>query len=382
MRYHESFRQRGTVSPLPPSDEHTASGAGIFPGESLRLTEVVRRCRTHDLLTVLVGVLVVVVRTYETIRDHDRCRDPPIGEILDLSADTGRSVVDDDFTHTAIGGFVGDGERDERSHVTVVESPVKNHHRHTAQLVFVFGVEQGEPRTENLGNVGDGDACLSEEGVDVIPGLNAPELVVCEERALDDFGTGHFVASLVMIQWVVQCTVPLDRADDQSTRTDKEAQPAMSHPYPPLGMSDNKDDDGQVFTDLLPDSHEPADIRGAVEPVDVPEEVIPKPVTRLHASTVSLASGALPQRLLSEDLSRVGSVFVKVQSQAATPTVADYLIISDGQGKISAGTATIAIKAYSGDLIEIRDHTGAIYAIPGTALTGNIEVSAWSVNQP
>lgn len=154
----------------------------------------------------------------------------------------------------------------------------------------------------------------------------------------------------------------------------------MSHPYPPLGMSDNNDDDGQVFTDLVPDSHEPADIRGAVEPVEMPKEVTPVPVTRLHANTASFASGGLPQRLLSEDVTRRGSVFVKVRSQAATPTVADFVIVADEQGKISNGTAGIAIKVYSSEIIEIRDHTGAVYAIPGTALTGGIEVSAWAVN--
>lgn len=158
----------------------------------------------------------------------------------------------------------------------------------------------------------------------------------------------------------------------------------MSHPYPPLGMSDNHDDDGQVLTDLLTDTHEPADIRGAIEPVEEPAPVTPIPVTRILANTLTLASGGLVTPLLSEDLRRK-SCFVSVYSNAAAAsiTAADYVIIADDKSKISAGSAGIAIKIRHGQPpIEIKGHTGALYVIPGSALNGTIDVSAWTVSQP
>lgn len=159
----------------------------------------------------------------------------------------------------------------------------------------------------------------------------------------------------------------------------------MSHPYPPLGMSDNHDDDGQVLTDLLPDSHEPADIRGAVEPVEDPKPVTPIPVTRLLANTVSFVQGgsALATPLLAEDLRRK-SCFVSVYSNASPAAAVDYVIVSDDRSKISAGAAGIAIKVHHNQVVEIKGHTGALYVIPNTALTASssIEVSAWGVTLP
>lgn len=157
----------------------------------------------------------------------------------------------------------------------------------------------------------------------------------------------------------------------------------MSHPYPPLGMSDNHDDDGQVLTDLLTDTHEPADIRGAVEPVTEPAPVTPVPVTRILANTLTLASGGATTPLLSEDLKRK-SCFVSVYSNAAAAsiTAADYVVIADDKSKISAGSAGIAIKAHHGQIVEIKGHTGALHVTPGSSLNGTIDVSAWGVTRP
>lgn len=157
----------------------------------------------------------------------------------------------------------------------------------------------------------------------------------------------------------------------------------MSHPFPIFGESDNHDDDGQVLDDLLTDTHQPADIRGAIEPVEQPADPKPVPVTRLYATSLQYAasSAAVVQPLMNEDLKRK-QCRIRVRSAAASPSFADYVIISDEKGKISAGSSAIAITAMSGDEIVLEGHTGALYVINSSGLTGAMNVTAWSVTQP
>jgi hypothetical protein len=153
----------------------------------------------------------------------------------------------------------------------------------------------------------------------------------------------------------------------------------MSSPFAPLNPGDLNDDDAQVIGDLVTTETLVEPEFGSVQsPIYVRTLQEPKRATRTLTGQLSVQFGwTTPTLLLPEDLHRV-TVVVQVYSPTAQVTDGIQLF-SDSSGYTMSG-----FLAHGGQL-ELRDHTGPLYAYPAT-VTGagasrNVLVSWWAVTK-
>lgn len=173
----------------------------------------------------------------------------------------------------------------------------------------------------------------------------------------------------------------------------------MSHPYPTFGSQDLHDDDGPVLDLLLTDSHEPADIKGAIAPIEVQGPITPTNPSRLFAFSQYLSTAGNTtdiRQLLSADPNRKTC---KVRANYVS-TAGLTLIIADERTKL-AGVANWASLADAGSTglfiaspmvatagvpdIDLDGHTGALWIAGVRTLTSqtapfDMIVSAWGVS--
>lgn len=151
----------------------------------------------------------------------------------------------------------------------------------------------------------------------------------------------------------------------------------MSQPLDFFSTANLEDDDGQVIDSLLVEVDNPPDLREAVEPITIPETVVPTPVTRLIGGYIQFpqTTGA-PTMLLQADKNRK-SLHLRCLSSSATPSVADSVFISDELSKIQyvSGPGTSATPIYNGVSVSLDEHTGALWAAPAPTLSGSITLT-------
>ena len=144
-----------------------------------------------------------------------------------------------------------------------------------------------------------------------------------------------------------------------------------------LFVGDTRDDDAHVIDSLDIEVDAPATpVMEAIAPAALET---PKKPTRLLTGTFTFdVNATAPVQLLPADPNRT-QLHIDGTSFAATPGLNDFIAISDDLGKINS-PFTAAWRLRSGKSRAMDNHTGAIYAFPGTGIaTNNFEVTWVSV---
>lgn len=162
----------------------------------------------------------------------------------------------------------------------------------------------------------------------------------------------------------------------------------MSSPVPIFGTQNLHDDDGAVIDSFLIETDAPPPLTEATQPIPPTPSIRPTILTKILGGTILFPVNATPQpyQLTSADENRQQLHF-DVTSFAASPAaVTEYVIYSDDNGKISAGSSSAAGVARNGKGIDLTGgddenacHTGPLWVIPNPAITGAIEVTWRSV---
>lgn len=163
----------------------------------------------------------------------------------------------------------------------------------------------------------------------------------------------------------------------------------MSDLTPIFGTQNVNDDDAAVVDSYFIETDAPPDLKNAIEPI--PQPVLPPlpETTRLLTETRILDSSYVnPYQVIPADANRE-SLFITVTGTDTTATFNDYILIADQGGKVSAaaqgatsGATRIRIQAgFAPTQVPLIDHTGAVYAIPGPAITHAIELTYIAVTR-
>lgn len=153
----------------------------------------------------------------------------------------------------------------------------------------------------------------------------------------------------------------------------------MSSPVPMFGTQNLTDDDGQVIDSFLVETDSPPDIKEAIEPIQqLPDKINVPRYTRIMSGIVLFLGGeTTPVMLVPFDDNRI-KFHLDVTSAAVAPVFADFVITADEPGKLSnpAATSTQAgFRVHNGKGVDMDEHTGPVWVIPGAAITNAIEVS-------
>lgn len=147
----------------------------------------------------------------------------------------------------------------------------------------------------------------------------------------------------------------------------------MSSPVPIFGTQNLHDDDGPVIDSLLIETDNPPDIKEATEPIEKSPDKNPPRPDRLLTGTFNVSQGGFisPVMVLPADANRK-SIILSVYSTAATPTATDFVLVASENGLASGNNA---FNIHHGKDYTLYDYTGAVWAIPGPAITATIELT-------
>lgn len=151
----------------------------------------------------------------------------------------------------------------------------------------------------------------------------------------------------------------------------------MSSPVPMFGLQNLTDDDGTVIDSFFVETDTPPDLKDAIQPIVVPAISVPPVTTRLLTGYQVLTTAMLdPIQLLPADANRL-QFKMWVTSLAAVPSVEDYVLASDEKSKCNAGSGSSgsAQRLRHGREWSLDVHTGAIWVLPNSIISFNIEVS-------
>jgi hypothetical protein len=153
----------------------------------------------------------------------------------------------------------------------------------------------------------------------------------------------------------------------------------MSSPVPMFGTQNLHDDDGQVIDSFLIETDSPPDIKQAIEPIEqLPEKINVPRYTRVMSGIVLFYGGETnPVSLVPFDDNRI-KFHLDVTSAAPAPAFSDFILVADEPGKLSNPAATstlVAFRVHNGKGVDLDDHTGPVWVLPGAGITGAIEVS-------
>ena len=173
----------------------------------------------------------------------------------------------------------------------------------------------------------------------------------------------------------------------------------MSHPYPLFGSQDLHDDDGPVLDSLVPDSHEPADIKGAVAPIERQGPINLPKASRIYSATqiFSITSNTTDIRqILAEDKNRktcrircfymtnIGLSLLVADERTKLANLNNWASVADigSSGQIITAPA-LASSAAPTDIV-LDGHTGAVWIAGLRTLTSQTQpfdmaVVAWGV---
>jgi hypothetical protein len=149
-----------------------------------------------------------------------------------------------------------------------------------------------------------------------------------------------------------------------------------------LYVGDTRDDDGQVIDSFLVETDKPA--TPVTEKISPAPLVSPKRWGRLFTGSYLLQFGAnallSPYQILPADIARK-SVTFSILSLAAAPTAyAEYVSISDENGKVISLSGGYNLR-HGKDPLVLTDYTGPVYVFQGPAITANIEISWVAVTE-
>lgn len=155
----------------------------------------------------------------------------------------------------------------------------------------------------------------------------------------------------------------------------------MSQPTHMFETQNVHDDDGQIIDSFFIETDAPPVLKDATQPITPTPTENPKKIRRLLTGSVLMSSGVFgsPHQVLPADPNRK-SVTLAVLSTAAAPNAYnEYVIVSDENGKVSAGSG-FNLRGPDNPLI-IPDYTGAIWAIPASSITASIELTWLAVTE-
>lgn len=150
----------------------------------------------------------------------------------------------------------------------------------------------------------------------------------------------------------------------------------MSAPLPIFGSQNLNDDDGAVIDSFLIETDVPPTPVG--EPIPPTAAIEIPTFTRTLTGTDVVTTATTTYQLLPADNSRL-FIALDVYSQAAAPTIEDYIIWADENNKVNFRMTQGRIR--HNKRLELTGHTGAIWIAPGAAITGPIEVTYWSITK-
>lgn len=154
----------------------------------------------------------------------------------------------------------------------------------------------------------------------------------------------------------------------------------MSQPYEVFGSQDLKDDDGAVIDSFLIETDAPPNPADAPQPITIQALPAVRPITRLITG-YQVMSSAVQQaiQIVPADAARLELV-LKVTSTAATPTLEDYILVSDEFSKVLFGSGQSGIasrfRQNTSPYILAR-HTGPLWVMPNPSISAAIEVTWW-----
>jgi hypothetical protein len=153
----------------------------------------------------------------------------------------------------------------------------------------------------------------------------------------------------------------------------------MSSPVPMFGTQNLHDDDGSVIDSFLIETDTPPDVKDAIEPIEqLPAKVDVPTYTRIMSGIVLFLGGETsPVNLVPFDDNRI-RFHLDVTSAATTPAFADFILVADEPGKLSNPAATSTqpgFRVHNGKGVDMDEHTGPVWVIPGAGITNAIEIS-------
>lgn len=156
----------------------------------------------------------------------------------------------------------------------------------------------------------------------------------------------------------------------------------MSSPFPSesptfgkLHVGDTADDDGAVIDSFLVETDAPPATEELIGPIDPAPLHRPEPTTRLISKNYIVNSGWVPFQAVIADAGRV-QLRLRVMSTgvAGTTTFEDYIRVGYDPGVLEA-------RLWTGNALDLDDHTGDLWIGPGPALTAAIAVSIVAVTK-
>jgi hypothetical protein len=146
----------------------------------------------------------------------------------------------------------------------------------------------------------------------------------------------------------------------------------------PFESQNLKDDDGQVIDSFLIETDAPPPLSEALEPIVVKGETKVDKYTRLLSGEVTMGIDWEPVQILPVDATRLDLV-LRVYSPTAIDT--DGIRFSDERGLVRTGG-----KVLHGDMLNLADHTGAVWVIPAGDSSGlasaPVSIEWWATAGP
>jgi hypothetical protein len=154
----------------------------------------------------------------------------------------------------------------------------------------------------------------------------------------------------------------------------------VSNPYPIFGSQEPREDgsfDTNEIDNFLIETDTPP--TAVIEPVPMPALPEPKHITRVISGTYRLNAlvNIAPFPVLPADTERL-DLRIRAYSYATTPGSKDYAFLADENGKLVTQSA---ITMRHGVVIDLTDHTGALWVMPGPILTDDFEITWWAVTK-
>lgn len=154
----------------------------------------------------------------------------------------------------------------------------------------------------------------------------------------------------------------------------------MSSPFEPFGSQNLKDDDGAVIDSLFLETDAPPDPASVPEPITIPALPAVRPTTRLITGYQVMSSAIQqPIPIAPADAERL-ELTIKVTSTAVSPTLEDYILLSDESSKCVFGTGQSGIASRFRQNTEpytLCAHTGPVWIMPNPSISAAIEVTWW-----